>query len=118
MAPAMTTRPLSVIFLIDARAGSAGDDLAVADVDIADFAVDPLGRVVDFSAGELDQHRLWFRALEGSFDGGEHVGDAREAWRDAGSRKGQRHDVVAAHETSGVVEARRADGNEDGRVAS
>ena len=44
------------VFLTTLLVGIGGDDAAVADIDIADDAVDAVGRVVDFSAGELDQH--------------------------------------------------------------
>ena len=47
-----------VVLLVDARVRVAGDDHAVADVDVADLAVHAVGRVVDPSAGELGEHRL------------------------------------------------------------
>ena len=36
--------------------GLGGDDLAVLDIDVADFAAYFVGGVVDFAAGQLDQH--------------------------------------------------------------
>ncbi len=45
------------ILPIDARAGwRRSDDAAVLGVDVAHLAVDPIHRVIDFSAGELDEH--------------------------------------------------------------
>ena len=64
------------ILLIDARAGRRRrDDAAVLGVNIADLAVDPVHRVIDFSAGKLDEHvPVSPRRLNGEFDGREDVG--------------------------------------------
>ena len=44
------------ILLIDLRFGGGRDDAAVRDVDVAHLAVDAVRGIVDFAAGELDQH--------------------------------------------------------------
>ena len=44
------------IFLINLGARFRRDDAAVADEDIASLAIDPVDRVIDFAACELDEH--------------------------------------------------------------
>ena len=46
-----------VVLLVDARFRRRGHDAAVGDVDVAHLAVHAIGRVVQFSARQLDHHR-------------------------------------------------------------
>ena len=47
---------LDVVGLIGLAIGLGGDDLAIQDIDVADFAADLVGGIVDLAARELDEH--------------------------------------------------------------
>ena len=54
---------LHVIGRVRPGVGLGGDDLAVLDIDVADFAAHLVGGVVDFAAGQLDEHGYGSRPI-------------------------------------------------------
>ena len=56
---------LHVVVVVDARVRPGRDDPAVLDIDVAHLAAHPVGGVVDFAAGQLDQHGVGDSGLRG-----------------------------------------------------
>ena len=97
------------------RASGAGrHDAAVGDVDVAHLAVHAIGRVVQFSARQLDHHRNGARVQRAA-----SMAASTSAARGSCARsrffERQRYDVVATDHAARVIDARCADRNEHRR---
>ena len=108
---------LHVVGLSATRRRLGAHDLAILDIDVADLAAHFVGGVVDLAAGKLDHHGDGDSGLYSAASIEPSTSAARGSSRPMQILERQRHDAVAADEPPGVIDPRRAHGDEHRRLS-